>query len=219
MKKEGFTLMELLVSIGIIASLAGLIYAACIHVREKALQTTCVSNLRQLGTALFLYAQDNDGFFPPYRNHPIDWPDNVGGQEVKGCYRSTDGSAKWVTFAPHLLFTAVNPYLREQRVWYCPSDPYTGTSTFYWCVFHKYTSYLFDFRDLIWLRDTGYTRDIDFDHIPFMLISDPNDNLECPEGLPDYLECVKWNKPSGGNHFGGVNQFFLDGSVKWYRFR
>ena len=57
----------------IIALLMGLTFSVYFRAREKARQTACASNLKQLGTALFLYAQDNDGYFPPYRNHPIKW--------------------------------------------------------------------------------------------------------------------------------------------------
>lgn len=218
-RKFGFTLMELLVVMAIIVLLMGVTFSVYLRAREKARQTACASNLKQLGTALFLYAQDNDGYFPPYRNHPIKWPNN-GPQEVKGCYISTDGTNTEIIFAPRLLFSAVNPYLKEKQVWFCPSDPFAGTPTFYWCVFHQYSSYFFKFKNLRYLRDTGYyPRDPDLARFPYTLISDPNTRKKSPCDpsllLPDYADCVRWNEVRGGNHLGGFNNFYLDGRIKW----
>jgi len=64
MQKRGFTLIELLVVIAIIAILAAILFPVFAQAREKARQTACVSNLKQLGIAFQLYASDNDGNIP-----------------------------------------------------------------------------------------------------------------------------------------------------------
>jgi prepilin-type N-terminal cleavage/methylation domain-containing protein/prepilin-type processing-associated H-X9-DG protein len=61
----GFTLVELLVVIAIIAILVALIFPVFSRVRENARRASCASNLRQVGLALRLYAQDYGGWFPP----------------------------------------------------------------------------------------------------------------------------------------------------------
>jgi prepilin-type N-terminal cleavage/methylation domain-containing protein len=58
MHKRGFTLIELLVVIAIIAILAAVLFPVFAQARAKARQTSCLSNMRQLGTSMRMYAQD-----------------------------------------------------------------------------------------------------------------------------------------------------------------
>ncbi len=58
--KRAFTLIELLVVIAIIAVLAGILFPVFARAKESAKKTTCLSNMKQLGTAFGLYAADAD---------------------------------------------------------------------------------------------------------------------------------------------------------------
>src|SRR2546426_8289250 len=83
---SGFTLIELLVVIAIIAILAAILFPVFAQAREKARQSTCLSNQKQLGTAMSMYIQDYDERFPNWRtvvpksaddpNAKITWVEN-----------------------------------------------------------------------------------------------------------------------------------------------
>src|SRR3954466_14334862 len=62
--KKGFTLVELLVVIGIIALLVGILLPALNRAREKGRQAQCLSNVRQISMAFFMYTNENKGGFP-----------------------------------------------------------------------------------------------------------------------------------------------------------
>ena len=64
---KGFTLIELLVVIGVIAILAAIIFPIFARVQESGRQTTCLSNLKQLGKGMSLYADDYNGCLPTSR--------------------------------------------------------------------------------------------------------------------------------------------------------
>ena len=63
-KLNGFTLIELLVVIAIIAVLAAILFPVFAQAREKARQTTCINNQRQISLAIIMYAQDNAEMLP-----------------------------------------------------------------------------------------------------------------------------------------------------------
>ena len=69
-RREGFTLVELLSVIAIIAILAALLFPALNRASARANTTRCLSNIRQWGAAATLYLSDNDGYYPPQGNAP-----------------------------------------------------------------------------------------------------------------------------------------------------
>lgn len=205
MRQKGFTLIELLVVIAILAILAGLLLPVFQSARERGRQTVCISNLKQLWHAFTMYAQDNDGRFPPYRNIPRF---GVEVESIPGCRgrRLSGRSISNTTFAPHLLKSVVDSYLKSQEVWFCPSDPYARFRSWIWCVPHKFSSYVIAIHDPRKLTQDAYYFDEDTVLQPSEIVFalDPNTgSLPPPHNV------------SGGSHFDGVNDLYLDGHVKW----
>ena len=101
-RKPAFTLIELLVVIAIIAILAAILFPVFAQAREKARQATCLSNLKQIGLGVLMYAQDYDETMPV-------WCDYAGNY-VKGAKDT-------------FIYTRVRPYLKNIGVYNCPSAP------------------------------------------------------------------------------------------------
>jgi prepilin-type N-terminal cleavage/methylation domain-containing protein/prepilin-type processing-associated H-X9-DG protein len=93
--RGGFTLIELLVVIAIIAILAAILFPVFAQARDKARQSSCLSNTRQIGTAVMMYAQDHDEGLPPW----------------------------WITtqYGATYWHVHVKPYVKNLQVFLCPS--------------------------------------------------------------------------------------------------
>jgi prepilin-type N-terminal cleavage/methylation domain-containing protein/prepilin-type processing-associated H-X9-DG protein len=85
--RRGFTLVELLVVIGIIALLIGLLLPALSKARESACRVQCLSNLHQIGLAMIMYTNDNGGLFPA--------PARYGGQFLDDFIYWEEPAATW----------------------------------------------------------------------------------------------------------------------------
>ena len=70
-RRRGFTLIELLVVIAIIAILAAILFPVFAQARAKARQAACQSNMKQLGSAIMMYTQDNDEMYPKTQSGAI----------------------------------------------------------------------------------------------------------------------------------------------------
>jgi prepilin-type N-terminal cleavage/methylation domain-containing protein/prepilin-type processing-associated H-X9-DG protein len=190
-KRRGFTLIEILVAIVIISILAGLVYTIYPIATEHGRRATCASNLHQIGAALIDYAADNDGFAPPYNAH--EWRREWGDQLP---WESSEG-----------LVEATGPYVGDNRMWLCPSDPYRGKDDYTWHHWHMWTSYIVYFGNgeppwpyplpAGWKPSGG---------------GDP----DLPAGQM-YSVAADANMNWGGQHRGGYNVLFWDGHVETHR--
>jgi prepilin-type N-terminal cleavage/methylation domain-containing protein/prepilin-type processing-associated H-X9-DG protein len=96
-RRFGFTLIELLVVIAIIAILAAILFPVFAKAREKARQSSCSSNEKQLSNGVIMYAQDYD------EKPPLVYDDTLG----------ADNRQIWVE--------KVEPYVKNRQIYFCPS--------------------------------------------------------------------------------------------------
>ena len=112
MKRRAFTLIELLVVIAIISILASILFPTFARARESARMTMCSSNMRQLGLALGMYAQDHDGVFPDHDRTNFQNQYHQFGMVVPDW--SISPQQNWAL--------AVYPYVKNLKVYSCPSS-------------------------------------------------------------------------------------------------
>jgi len=110
--RRGFTLIELLVVIAIIAILAAILFPVFARAREKARQTSCLSNLKQLGLGWQMYVQDYDE------------------RAMTACYNT--GNTCWDR-RDFQRSAALMPYVKNQEIYFCPSveKPTDATASTY----------------------------------------------------------------------------------------
>lgn len=111
--QRAFTLIELLVVIAIVAILAAIMYPVFARAREKARAARCLSNLRQIGMAIQLYADDYDGRVP-YGVDPVD----------RHCPYIWNAFPHWQAQIPAMpyYFDILQPHCRSPELFRCPSD-------------------------------------------------------------------------------------------------
>lgn len=120
-KPCGFTLVELLVVIGIIATLISILLPALSKARESASRVVCLSNLRQIGQGTLMYANDNNGYLPGWTdlpdpsspgNYMPDAPSGLGGSHW------TQSVGKYL----NVKFVYGDPNNNRVPIYRCPND-------------------------------------------------------------------------------------------------
>jgi prepilin-type N-terminal cleavage/methylation domain-containing protein len=118
-RANGFTLVELLVVIGIIAVLVGILLPALSKARESARLTQCLSNVRQFGLAMNMYVAEHKGVWPRFYTRPgagFPWDD----ADLSTSLAYTDGSIPIYVSGRDGL-GLLYPYLKTGDVYFCPS--------------------------------------------------------------------------------------------------
>lgn len=224
--RRAFTLIELLVVIAIIAILGAILFPVFAGARERARQTSCLSNMRQIGQALILYMTDHEDRLPDRRDLKLSLP---GGYRPWSSWPPSDPRAGWAVLA-------LQPYARAGEIWSCPSvkgsalgevvqvrqDTTTGPGS----IPSRYWMWRFDRAgatiplDNLWGKtEMEAVADLRAARNPIAGIPDGPADVEML--VDPYFPATIGSVPDGlrgrAVHFGGRNRLFLDGHVKYLR--
>ena len=226
----GFTLVEVLVVVTIIALIAALLFPVFERARAQARKATCQSNLKQIGLAFQQYTQDYDGKLPPSK---------------AGSHLTAEGYM--VTGIREYALTRLMPYVKNAQIFRCPEDTLvkggamvTGDSTYARISYVPVGKNenpgggsparwgLFDGPGVISGSGTPVGVSIAEVVAPAETIS----LAECVSTPPGYNALPHVERgdatPSSGlsffagdflsaSHNGGANYLFADGHVKWFK--
>jgi prepilin-type N-terminal cleavage/methylation domain-containing protein/prepilin-type processing-associated H-X9-DG protein len=194
--RKGFTLIELLVVIAIIAILAAILFPVFAKAREKARQTSCLSNMNQLGKGFMLYVDDWDDGLPG----GAPWTSGKKGSRWDWVGMTVWGSACTVANPMKPEEGSIFPYVKTVDAYVCPSSASRDLRLSY-----SMNCYL----DYASMSDVARNPNGPSDLI---LLVDENEKLNdgffCGENLADVPEAI---------HTGGANYLYTDGHGKWKR--
>jgi len=200
-------LIELLVVIAIIAILAAILFPVFAQAREKARATACLSNQKQLSTAMMMYVQDYDDRFPNWRTLVPQSADNP------------NAKITWVE--------NMQAYSKNKKIWVCPSDDINGeakgegakvgaaTQNSYWL-----NAYVFRWSGLTPTAPPSVAlAEINFPATSIVLCDGPvNDGQHVWPGPPhEWCGTAAWCLNAERRHSGGINFSFADNHVHFYR--
>ena len=224
-RRAAFTLVELLVVIGIIALLVAILLPALSRSREQALRTQCASNIRQWGIAYQMYANANRGSFPYNGKRLPPWCDRGG------MHLSWNSSVVQEFFNTYLLKNKTLADRERDNILFCPSQDWhreagndpalTGGLVGYFVLPHRETTAMDPENTSVDYKPAGFTdgegwilkKKMAQQYKLAPIVADMQQfNGEFWGRFSSHVN-KKTSKPYGGNFL------FEDGHVTWYDFK
>lgn len=203
-RKKGFTLIELLVVVSIIGTLAAILFPVFANARDRARQITCLSNVRQLSMAIFMYAQDYDEVLISSVHRIAD----EGGGSI-----SDDMWPIWPAY--------LRPYVENEEVYICPEVAGVGRYVETWGergwasvglnrdIENRFTNVPYS---LVWFDEPSRT----------ILLADSTPGETDKPIKARGFQIIGDREPNtqaaiSDRHNEGTNVGFLDGHAKWHK--
>jgi prepilin-type N-terminal cleavage/methylation domain-containing protein/prepilin-type processing-associated H-X9-DG protein len=189
--RRGFTLIELLVVIAIIAILAAILFPVFAKAREKARQSSCQSNEKQIALGILMYCQDYDGRF----------------------------SSQWIRPSVYYCWPdLVAPYIKNTQVYRCPSNQYVnggvGTLKTNYGVNDPHVTVNGGGVNTVVLDSHQFPSQVLLLTDSFATGTQVCPSVYCPVDWPGHLSGTF---SVGMMHNDGTNCSFIDGHVKWQK--
>ena len=212
MKRKGFTLIELLVVIAIIAILAAILFPVFAKAREKARQTMCLSNVKQIALGMYMYVQDYDDTYAPPLRGPWGGPYDIQTDKTMPGYYLMTGDGGPMNYYVSWM-DMIYPYVKSLKMFSCPSAPYKGVMCYGYSGAVN-GSYRYGISSLT-EPNTPYTLSEMTNIADTIVFMDYNTIYACYANPYEMNPIVKVPDMPKWIHNGGANIGFADGHAKW----
>lgn len=211
---RAFTLIELLVVIAIIAILAAILFPVFAQAREAARKASCLSNEKQMGTALMMYAQDYEGGYPTWSEFYYCLANKIPA--------GTDSPARYwdAVLLPYVKNGAPGAARDYSGVWHCPSSEQSGSTIRSYGISMGFT------------YDTDPASPYSYRYLQEASVEAPADTIFVGDSgwsgrlgrttdFQGYTEKFVWKVPYSRDapwrHQDGANYVFCDGHAKYMK--